>query len=129
MDPKGERLDVKGPISDLGRIEWSGRKAFIIFDVDVYTNESVKWARRGICRELATRGAKADLVNLPEDCGVNGIDDLLAAWGPVKVLALFEAATSGARLEVTLPPQFQSIGRRLISHHDEGRWSDADPVD
>src|SRR5262249_19708483 len=29
--PKGERLDVKGPIADLSRIEWNGRKAFIIF--------------------------------------------------------------------------------------------------
>jgi hypothetical protein len=105
--PKGERLDVKGPITDLNRIKWNGRKVFIIFDANVYTNDSVKWARKGICRELATRGAKVDLVNLPEDCGVNGIDDLLAAWGPVKVLALFNAATSGARLEVTLPPQFQ----------------------
>jgi hypothetical protein len=106
--PKGERLDVKGPITDLNRIKWNGRKVFIIFDANVHTNDSVKWARKGICRELATRGAKVDLVNLPEDCGVNGIDDLLAAWGPVKVLALFDAATSGARLEVTLPPQFQS---------------------
>ncbi len=106
--PKGERLDVKGPIPDLSRIAWAGRTAFIVFDANVHTNDSVKWARRGICRELATRGAKVDLVNLPEDCGVNGIDDLLASWGPAKVLALFDAATSGARMDVVLPPQFQS---------------------
>ena len=106
--PKGERLDVKCPISDLSRIAWAGRKVFIIFDANVHTNDSVKRARKGISRELATRGAKVDSVNLPEDCGVNGIDDLLAAWGPAKVLDLFEASTSGARLEVVVPPQFQS---------------------
>jgi len=106
--PKGERLDVKGPIADLGRVEWNGRKTFIVFDANVHTNESVKWARKGVCRELATRGAKVDFVNLPEDCGVNGIDDLLAAWGPGKVLELFEGSSSATRLEVVLPPQFQS---------------------
>src|SRR5205823_4213795 len=58
-------------------------------------------------RELATRGAQVDFVNLPEDCGVNGIDDLLALWGPVRVLELFDACMSGTRLSVVLPPQFQ----------------------
>ena len=106
--PKGERLDVKGPIADLSRIEWKERKVFIVFDANVYTNESVKWARKGISRELATRGAQVDFVNLPEACGVNGIDDLLAAWGPSRVLELFLRSVSGAHLEVKLPPQFQS---------------------
>jgi hypothetical protein len=106
--PKGERLDVKGPIADLNRIEWNGRKVFIIFDANVHTNESVKWARKGISRELTTRRAKVDFVNLPDDCGVNGVDDLLALWGPARVLELFEASASGARLEVVLPPQFHS---------------------
>ena len=106
--PNGERLDVKGPITDLSRIEWDGRKVFIVFDANVHTNDSVKWARKGIARELATRGAEVELVNLPEDCGVNGIDDLLAAWGPARVLELFDKSVSGARLHVVLPPQFQS---------------------
>jgi hypothetical protein len=112
--PNGERLDVKGPITDLNRIEWNGRKVFIIFDANVYTNDSVKWARKGICRELATRRANVDFVNLPEDCGVNGIDDLLAVWGPNKVLELFESTASGARLEVVLPPQFRSTPEGLF---------------
>jgi Domain of unknown function (DUF3854) len=106
--PNGERLDLKGPIADLSRIQWNDRRVFIVFDSNVHTNESVKWARKGIARELGTRGAKVDFVNLPENCGVNGIDDLLAAWGPAKVLELFERSVSGARLEVRLPPQFQS---------------------
>ncbi len=106
--PKGERLDVKGPINDLNRIEWTGRTVFIVFDSNVETNNSVKWARKAIARELATRGAEVQLVNLPENCGVNGIDDLLAAWGPDRVLELFKSSVSGSRLHVVLPPQFQS---------------------
>jgi hypothetical protein len=106
--PTGERIDVKGPITDLGRIKWAGRKVFIIFDANVHTNDSVNWARKGIARELATRGAEVQLVNLPENCGVNGVDDLLAAWGAARVLELFERSVSGARLQVVLPPQFQS---------------------
>ena len=55
-----------------------------------------------------TRGANVYFVNLPENCGVNGIDDLLAAWGPIRVLELFEHSVSGARVEVVLPSQFHS---------------------
>jgi hypothetical protein len=106
--PKGERLDVKGPIPDLSRIQWGGRTVFIVFDANVETNESVKAARRGIARHTTACGARVRLVNLPEDCGVNGVDDLLATWGPARVLELFEGSVSGARLAVALPPQFQS---------------------
>lgn len=106
--PKGERIDVKGPIPDLDRIEWKGRKVFIVFDANVHTNDHVKWARKGIARELATRGAEVVFVNLPEDCGINGVDDLLAAWGAERVLELFAKGAHSAVLEVVLPPQFQS---------------------
>ncbi len=99
---------MKGPIVDLSRIEWNDRKAFIVFDMNVHTNESVKWARKGIAKELATRSAEVKFVNLPEDCGANGIDDLLPIWGPARVLDLFERAVSGVRLEIVLPPQFQA---------------------
>jgi hypothetical protein len=104
----GERLDVKGPITDLSRVAWDGRTAFIVFDANVRTNDSVKWARKGIARELATRGAQVKFVNLPEDCGVNGVDDLLAAWGPARVLDLFQRSVCGTKLQVVQPPQFQS---------------------
>lgn len=66
--PNGERLDVKGPIADLSRIAWGGREVFIIFDSNVNSNESVKWARKGIARELTGRAAIVKFVNLPEDC-------------------------------------------------------------
>jgi hypothetical protein len=105
---RGERIDVKGPIPDLSRVEFNGRKTFIVFDANVSTNDSVKWARKGIARELATRHAEVAFVNLPEDCGINGVDDLLAAWGPLRVLELFESAAPGTHLQVVLPPQFQS---------------------
>lgn len=106
--PDGERLDVKGPIADLARIEWKGRRVFVVFDANVHTDDSVNRARKGIARELATRSAEVEFVNLPEHCGVNGIDDLLAIWGPDKVLELFDKSVSGARLHVVLPQQFQS---------------------
>lgn len=119
--PNGDRIDVGGPIADLSRIEWNGRKVFIIFDANVHTNDSVKWARKGICRELATRSAEVQLVDLPEDCGVNGIDDLLSAWGPARVLELFEKSVSGARLQLVLPPQFhsRSDGMFRVTTHGE----------
>jgi hypothetical protein len=106
--PKGERLDVKGPIADLSRIVWTGRIVFVIFDTNVHTNDSVQWARRGICRELTTRGAKVDFINLPQDCGVNGIDDLLTVWGAERVLELFRNSVPGGSMRVVPPPQFES---------------------
>lgn len=106
--PTGGRIDIRGPIPDLSRIEWKNRTVYIVFDANVNTNESVQWARKGIARELASRGANVQLVNLPADCGVNGVDDLLAAWGPVRVLDLFHNSVSGPRFEVAQSPQFRS---------------------
>jgi hypothetical protein len=106
--PNGERLNVKGVIADLSRIVWGGRTVFIVFDRNVHANDSAKWARKGIARELASRGAVVKFVNIPKDCGMNGIDDLLAVWGPTRVLELFEAAVTGTSLEIVQPPQFRS---------------------
>jgi len=106
--PNGERIDLKGPINDLDRLAWKGRKAFIVFDANVHTVDSVRLARKGLARELATRGAEVEFVDLPQDCGVNGVDDLLALWGPDRVLKLFEKPVPGTGLDVVLPPQFQS---------------------
>jgi hypothetical protein len=105
--PNGERLDVHGPIADLGRINWTMRKAFVVFDTNVHSNNSVKWARNGLARELATRNADVHLVNLPENCGLNGIDDALAAWGPDRMLEFF-AAAAPANQRTVRPPQFVS---------------------
>ncbi|HXP87806.1 MAG TPA: DUF3854 domain-containing protein [Bryobacteraceae bacterium] len=90
--PNGEWQDVHGPIPDLSRIDWLGRTVFVLFDANVHRNDNVKWARRGITKELATRNGEVRLVDLPEDCGVNGVDDLLAIWGPARILELFASA-------------------------------------
>ena len=118
--PNGERLDIKGPIADLSRIDWDGRTTFIIFDSNVHTNDSVKWARKGLGRELISRAAKVKLVNLPEDCGVNGIDDLLAAWGPARVLELIAGAVNGDLLHVVPSPQFQARAEGMFRRVQRG---------
>jgi hypothetical protein len=112
--PKGERLNITGPINDLNKIVWNGRTVFILFDANVSTNDSVKWARKGISRELAGRRAIVRCITLPEDCGVNGVDDLLHAWGPGRVLELFEKTTSEPILQVVQPPQFQSRSQGMF---------------
>ena len=74
--PNGERRDIKGPISDLDHIVWSGREVTIIFDSNVHSNESVHAARNKLAAELRKRGARVLFVDIPQDAGVNGIDDL-----------------------------------------------------
>jgi hypothetical protein len=105
---RGERVDVKGPIPDLSRIRWEQREVFILFDANVNSNEQVEWARTGIARELTTRRATVKFINLPFDCGVNGVDDLLAIWGAPKILELFNSPVAAAQLQVVLPPQFDA---------------------
>jgi hypothetical protein len=106
--PRGERVDVHGPINDLNRIVWSRRTVYVLFDADGATNDNVKWARTGLARELAKRDALIQFVNMPENCGVNGIDDLLNEWGPERVLELFEKSTPGIKVQVMPPPEFRS---------------------
>jgi len=90
--PNGERLDVKSPIPDLDRVTWNHRTVLILFDTNVHTNDDVKSARAGLARTLTKRGAVVKFVELPKDCGVNGVDDLLAIWGPHRVLELLNNA-------------------------------------
>lgn len=102
---KGVRVDVKGPIVDLSKIQWE-RKVLIVFDANVSNNEMVQKARAGIARELAKRHAEVKFVDLPPDSGVNGVDDLLALWGSTKVLELFENPAAAAHVEIVLPSQY-----------------------
>jgi len=94
--PNGERLDLKGPIPDLSRIAWGQRDVLIVYDSNVHSNENVLRARQGLNKELTSRGASVSFVNLPDDCRVNGIDDLLAAWGPERVLAVIDQRESAS---------------------------------
>ena len=105
--PDGERVDTKGPINDFARIALCGRTVYIVFDTNVHTNGSVQAARRELARYLSSQESSVKLVDLPEDCGVNGIDELLASWGPERVLPLFEKATDGSKIYVKKSPQFE----------------------
>jgi hypothetical protein len=90
--PDGSRRDEKGLINDLRRLAWAGRRVYIVFDSNVHTNSKVAAARRQLSTALSQLGAHVYWVDLPkpdEVAAVNGIDDLLAAWGPERVLALF----------------------------------------
>ena len=104
--PTGKRVPVKGLISDLERIEWRGRKTIVLFDANVHNNPSVQGARARLTAELEARGAIVAFVELPTDCGVNGVDDLLAMWGPERVLELFDKPVSPAA--APLKSQYES---------------------
>ena len=120
--PNGERLTLKGPIPDIERIPWLKRSVAILFDANVHTNDSVKWARRGIARELRARNAEIRLINLPEDCGVNGIDDFLALHGPDAVLNLIDKPDADMVVKSAAPPQYR-MGEggiwRLVTRNEE----------
>jgi hypothetical protein len=64
-DANGSRVDLKGPIPDLERISWNGRKVTILFDSNATTNTYVTTARRQLARELTRRGADTWLADLP----------------------------------------------------------------
>ena len=85
----GARRDVKGPIPDLGLLDWSSREVSILFDANVKTNDSVKAARTDLARHLKHElGAEVYYADLPQQEGINGIDDFIAASGPEKALKL-----------------------------------------
>jgi putative DNA primase/helicase len=71
----GGNVKVKGVIPDMDLISWRKRNATILFDSNVRTNPSVQIARWMLGGELKNRGAKVLYAELPEDSGVNGIDD------------------------------------------------------
>jgi len=83
--PTGERLNIKGPITDLDWINWTGRRVVIAFDSDVKTKESVRIARAESARHLRSRGAMAGFLEWDPILG-KGIDDHLATAGPETVL-------------------------------------------
>src|SRR5262249_27816188 len=78
---------LKGVVADFDKIAWGNRCVIICFDINVRTNESVKAAQRSLSAELRARGASVQTFQWPKNtpAGVNGIDDLLYAWGPERV--------------------------------------------
>ena len=96
--PRGDRRDVKGPVADLNRIAWEGRRVIIAFDADAEKNHSVQAARSQLARELRIRGAEAASITWDIELG-KGIDDLLATVGPAKVLEIIETVDFDAAAE------------------------------
>jgi D5 N terminal like/Domain of unknown function (DUF3854) len=89
-EPKAHKVysDIKGTISDFNFTAWQGRRVMILFDSNVHTNEGVKIARNALAKELRRRGARILFIDVPVDAGVNGVDDLVDAWGRDRVLDL-----------------------------------------
>jgi hypothetical protein len=83
--PDGQRLNVKGPISDLGWITWKDRKVIIAFDADAATKDLVRYARAELAQHLRRQGAIVGFYEWDLTLG-KGIDDHLAAVGPDAVL-------------------------------------------
>jgi P4 family phage/plasmid primase-like protien len=105
-DADGNRVDVKGPIPDLSRVEWEERRVLILFDADLEDNDEVGAARFLLTKELRSRAAQVSWFQWPTDRPTNakGIDDLLTAAGPEKVLALIETAFQSVKREPELIP-------------------------
>lgn len=89
-DAKGARVDEKGPIPDLNRLEWKDRRVIVAFDTDAETNPSVSAAFYGLSRELRSRGAVVGNLEWEASKG-KGVDDWLATVGPDEVLRAIEA--------------------------------------
>ena len=87
-DANGQRVPIKGPIADLDRFAWRERQVIILFDSDAATNSDVARAREGLTDELRERGARVAVLYVPQltQEGKTGLDDLLVAWGPERVL-------------------------------------------
>jgi hypothetical protein len=99
--PHGGRLDEKGPIPDLDRVKWPARPVTILFDSNVYSNEDVRIARFSLAKELRGRAARVLFTDLPADAGVNGIDDLIGAWGKEQVLEFLRTSSYDPRQRTT----------------------------
>ena len=96
--PDGVRVPIKGTIPDLDRVTWPDRQVFILYDSDAETNPSVSAAREALASELRDRGAWVVMMVLPPLDGLTktGFDDLLASWGPDRVLEWLQAGKTGA---------------------------------
>lgn len=105
--PTGSRIPISRPIAQLDLIQWKGRTVYILFDTNVHSNPKVAYARNELAAELSGRGAEIRMIDLPEEDGVNGIDDYLAKHGPepawtlLKEAKLFDPNERLARLHYT----------------------------
>ncbi len=88
----GARVDQKGPIPDLDRITWTSRATIIVL---MRTSRQIRMCKRPdgpFAAELAKRGAKVRIVELPGEDGVNGPDDYIGKHGAAAFFGLINTA-------------------------------------
>jgi hypothetical protein len=117
--PNGAREQTRGPLPDLHRIVWRGRKAVIAFDSNVASNHKVRAARDWFAQTLVGRGAQVFLANQPEEPGVNGPDDYITVHGDQALLAMLDAAmpfpeVPGVLASEVMPQKVQWFWRDYI---------------
>ena len=73
----------EGMLPELEKINWRGRNAFIVFDSDVVTKDSVKRALKELSTVLTLKGANVRVTTLPCDLDgtKNGADDFIVKYG------------------------------------------------
>jgi hypothetical protein len=111
-DANGVRQTVKGLIPDFGRLMLPSRLVYVIYDADLNTNPDVRRARTMLTRELLERNVAAvRWVDIPQDAGHKGIDDLLGAWGAERVLELLNQAPNATSSSASAPTYFARDSR------------------
>ena len=70
-------------LPELEAMNWRGRNAFIMFDSDVTTKDSVQRALKALACKLTEKGANVRIATLPHDLDGtrNGADDFLVKYG------------------------------------------------
>ena len=99
-DAKGARVPLKGPVPDLDCVNWKTRPVVICFDTNAATNPQVQCARRALAVELAKRGSRVLVAELPAEEDVNGPDDFVAKHGDRELFDLFDNAKPHQQPEV-----------------------------
>jgi len=91
-------------VPDLDEIPLKGRRVRVVFDSDVTRKESVAEALLRFCAALSRRGARVEVVYLPEgpDGAKVGLDDYFVAGGTVAELDALAVSWDGRGPGVTL---------------------------
>jgi len=96
----GSAVDEKGPLPHFDLIRWENREVIICFDANAATNPRVRQARHELATELAARGGRIRVAELPPDGAVNGPDDLIASAGDEALLELLDSARPFAQTAI-----------------------------
>jgi hypothetical protein len=84
----GDRVDEKGPLSDLEIAR--DRKWYILYDSDVAKNDKVYAARENFVKALQDLHADVHVLNLPNASNKDGPDDFLATHDDSAFFTVFE---------------------------------------